>query len=100
MFLPPYLERSKQGTQFEAFAGQRILGPRRVVGIEASLDDLAILKQLQPGRQRIRTDSRQRQFQILEFSRTVAHKVTQDQQCPTITDDFQRSRYRATRIRT
>jgi hypothetical protein len=59
MFLTPRFQRSQHRAKLQSLGGDDILRPRRMIGIEASFDDPAVLERLQPRRQRVGTDSGQ-----------------------------------------
>src|SRR4051794_33619467 len=71
----------EQGLQYRAerpaFWGQDIFGARRVLLVEATLDDAGFFEPLQPGRQGVGADSGQRMLEILESARPLEQQVAQ-----------------------
>jgi hypothetical protein len=86
-------ERANDGPQVETPFAQRVLGSRRVLGIEPALDDVMLLEELEPVRQDPRRDTRQRIQQVVElfWSR---EEIPHDQKGPPLSEELQRLRDR------
>src|SRR5438477_11173599 len=83
----PVEQRLEHRAERAALIGQDIFGARRVLLIEAPLDDAGFLEPLEPGGQRVRADPGQRALEILEFPRAADNQVAQDQDRPPLAAD-------------
>src|SRR4051812_26634333 len=59
--------------------------------IESALDDAVLFEPLEPGRQRVRADARERAFEILELAASPEQQVAQYQDRPALADDVERA---------
>jgi hypothetical protein len=57
-----------------------------VLRVEASLDNLCLLKPLEPRRQGVRADPGQAALEILKLARSEADQLAQDEDCPTLAE--------------
>jgi hypothetical protein len=88
----PFPQRLEDRAQFAAAARDHIFGARRMILIEATLDDAVLLERLETRRQRIRADAVERLFEVAELARPLDNEIAQDHQSPSVADDVERAR--------
>src|SRR3954467_6085542 len=69
-----------------ALLGQRVLDPRRDLGVRAALDDALLLPRAPPQRARARGDAAERALELTE-PRAALREVTNDEERPLPADD-------------
>jgi len=94
----PIEQRLQHRAERATFRGQQIFGARRVLLVEAPLDDAGFFEALQPGGQRIRADAGERLLEILELARPFEQQVAQDQDRPALADDVECAGNRAPHV--
>src|SRR5437763_14909714 len=82
----PIEQRLQYRPERATFRGQQIFGARRVLLVEAPLDDAGFFEALQPGGQRTWADAGERLLEILELARPFKQQVAQDQDRPALAD--------------
>ena len=90
----PDAERADDRPQFEPPIGERVLGARRMFGVEPPRHDAVLLEHLQPVREHRGRDPAQRGAEVLELARPH-QQVAHDQQRPALAEKLQRAGHRA-----
>ena len=77
---------SISGTQRLALGRERVLDPRRHLGIGVALDDALLLERPQPQRQRPRADAGERALELAEAAAALG-QIADDEDRPLAADD-------------
>src|SRR6516162_11282098 len=98
VFLAPVPKRTQHWPQLAALGGEQILGARRVLLVEAPLDEAGLLQGLEPGGQRIGADALKRQLEVDELARPFEQEIADDQDRPAVADDLEGAGYGAASV--
>src|SRR5262249_33818823 len=88
--LAPFEQGLENGTELLALVGQQVLGARRMLLVEAPLDDPRVLQSLQPRRQRVRAQADKRLLELMKFTRPEADELPNNENGPSFADHIER----------